>query len=445
MKVDKPNQTKREASLTCLSRRQVLMGASAAGVSIIAAPTLASASAIIVNVTSPPYNANPSSSDNTAAFQSALNAIANANGGVLQIPPGSYNLLSGLTYSGNSSVSIIGYGQELSVLVVNHTSTAIAISLSANNNCATIRDLGFVPLQSGGNAGTAIAVTVPSAASAWQNCLIEDVDFGVAYPNYTSFGTAVNLTNVFQSKVRNVNCHANVAGGTFVALNGRCIDNRVLDCNCDGYAIGVSVGAYSEGLHLTDCTLICGTAITTGASNYSSGINLLGLYVSGCEFNCTGVVMNLYQVNSAWISDTDIYGPKVATGSVTCSLQGSERVEISDCLFGGFFNTSQPTNQIGISTSSSSGAVTGSTIVDNCEFENLTTAIQLGSGTANFTASGIRMLAAGDGTLVNNPITYGSQMQQVVVDNSGNTTNNVSWFTTSTAAKTTSSRVTYER
>jgi polygalacturonase len=61
----------------------------------------------VVDVTTSPYNANPGLSDNTAAFQAALNYIASlSGGGTLVVPPGTYTFASsasGLTYTGGSS------------------------------------------------------------------------------------------------------------------------------------------------------------------------------------------------------------------------------------------------------------------------------------------------------------------------------------------------------
>ncbi len=238
-------------------------------------------------------------------------------------------------------------------------------------------------------------------------------------------------------------------------MNGLCVDCRVVGCSIDGYAAGIAVNSYSEGLHLIDSVFICGTAITTGTSDYGGsggGINLLGLYVQGCELNCTNTVLMLYQVNSAWISDTDLYGPRQANqqasgtaNTIACLLQGTGRVQISHCLFGGFFNTSNPSNQVAIATAASTAQGAYAVSINDCQFENTTTAVQIGAGSFNITAGASRMFQPGDGALVNTPITYGSVTQQVVLDNSGNTSNDVTWFSTTNGTNRTSYRVLYER
>ena len=430
--------------------RRTALRSGAMGLAVLAAGLPARAAANVIDVTSPPYNASPALPDNTPHFQRALDALLALGGGVLQVPPGYYMLQGPLDFStANGCLTVMGYGSELSILVVKHAGTALNVTYTnpGDSQSLVVKDIGFSPAPGAGAAGTAVALTLQHAQSAWPSCRFEDVDFGVQYPNYTVFDEALVLTNVWRSAIVNCTAHGNSRlGGNFLRLSGTCVDNRVQACNIDGYQTGVAVHHYCEGLHVVDTVFIGGTALTTGSSDYNNGINLLGLYISGCEFNCQDGVLCLYQVNSAWISDTDFYGPRAATGSVACALVGSGRIKISNCLFGGTLDVGAPSNQIGIATSSSTRVAAFAITVDDCDFENTLVAISLGAGTENVTGLGVRMLAPGDRALVNTPVVYGRFTQQPLVDGSGNSTNAVQWLTTVGADRhTVSRRTVYSR
>ncbi len=430
--------------------RRIVLRSGGAMLASIAAGAPARAAANVIDVTGAPYNASPGLPDNTASFQGALDALLALGGGVLQVPPGAYVLEGPLEFTAsNGSLTVMGYGSESSVLVVKHTGTALGVTYTnpGDSQGLVVRDIGFSPASGARAGGVAVALTLPRVQSAWPSCRIENVDFGVQYPNYTVFAEALSLTNVWRSAIVNCTSHSNAGlGDSFLALRGQCVDNEVSGCRIDGYQTGVSVHSYSEGLHILNTVFIGGTALTTGSSNYKNGINLLGLYLSGCELNCEGTVLSLYQVNSAWISDTDFYGPRVAGGSVACALIGSGRIKITNCLFDGSLDPAAPSNQVGIATSSSTQVATYAVTVDGCEFENMLVAVSLGQDTENFTGLGLRMLASGDRALVNAPVTYGTFKQQPLVDQSGSTTNVVQWLATGNAGnRTTSKRTIFSR
>ncbi len=404
----------------------------------------------VIDVTSDPYNASPNLADNTEPFQDALDALKAMGGGVLLVPPGYYALLGPLSYANpNGSLTITGYGSELSVLMIRHTATALNVAFSnpGDSQSLVLKDIGFSPAPGAGPAGTCVALSLAQVASAWPSCQIENVDFGTQSPGYSVFTTALNLTNVWRSAIVNCMAHSNSGmGETFLSLNGTCIDNRIDRCNVDGYRHGVTVGSYSEGLHITNTVFIGGTAVMTGTTGYNGAINLLGLFISGCEFNCTNTVLSLYQVNQGWISDTDIDGPSPSGGSVTCAMTGCSRLKFSQCHFLGPFNAQAPTGQTGILAASSPATPTIAISVDDCEFENILVAINLAAGTTNFTGLGIRMLAPGNAALVSAPIVYGAYTQQPLVDGSGNASNVVQWLaTTGTAGKNVTQRTIYSR
>lgn len=431
------------------NRRKFLSGA---GATLLAAcglrPKLAIAATEII-VTNPPFNAVPNSNqDNSPMFQSALDYISKCGGGVLQVPGGTYLFHSPLKYSG-SSLTILGSGQEVSVVVVQHSGTGLTVNLADATCCLTLKDIGITPMPGGQTwSAGAIACIVPGQQGDTTNFLAEDVDFGVAFgefgQQYSAYYQVIELSNTKSARISNCNAHANLlTGGIFLNLYGGCCDTRVMGCSIDAYAWGVVVSAYSVGLHITDTVFIGGTAVQTGARAYNGRVNLAGLYISGCEFNCKSTVLSLYQVNSGCISDSDIYGPQVATANIACKLIGCEKLTLHQLEFGGQFVGKAA--EIGIFATSSTTGPTLACRIDDCSFENTGIAIVYDVATTSCFATAIAMYQAGLGALVNTPIVWSNAVQQVFVDNSGNTSNDVSWLTsTANIPAASTGRIVYE-
>ena len=425
------------ASLPSVSRRGLLkLAGSFAAAGVVARPGLAFAGGGSIDVTSAPYGASPSKSDNSPAFQAALNAIAGNGGGRLYVPGGNYMLASPLSYSGGS-LTVVGDGQDNSVLIQTHGDTALTASFGSTSNCLTVRDLGFSPC-SGGMARGAIAVVVPAQPSGWQNAVIENVCIGVPYAasagQYTSYSAAISFTNTNRARVSNVNVHANmITGGIAVALGGNCYDTRILGSTLEGYGHGVAVLSYCEGLHLANNVIICGTAVSTGTSNYNAGafaINLLELLMSDCEINTTSECLMLYQVKNAQIVNCHFTGPKTPSGGMVAAIdmRGCTESMVENCTFANSW-TPGGTPVVGIAFNASSRIPTTSCHVSDVQFENTAIGIYFGGGATANTASNIQLLQPGCGALVNGVVGAGNWAQQVVVDVSGNTTNNAIWMT----------------
>jgi len=432
------------------SRRSLLSGGAATLLTEIALEPKRAFAATRVDVTSAPFNANPNSGqDSSSAFQAALNFLSEAGGGALIIPGGTYYFSNPLTYSGRS-LTILGDGQEVSICVIRHLGTGLTVKLADSTCCLTVRDIGITPMP-----GTArwtaggIACIVAGAKGKWQNCLIEDCDFGVPFGNfgeqYSSFYQALVLNNTTRARISNCNGHGNLLpGGIFLELQDGCNGTRVDGCSIDGYAWGLVVSAYSVGLHLNDTVFIGGTAVQTGAQPFNGPVNLLGFYITGCEFNCNNTVLILNQVTDGWISDTDLDGPQGGGSAIACMLQGCHQLTMHNLLFNGGFNGA--TNQIGVYATSSTNSPTGQCRLDSCRFENTGTAVVFDKGTQEFFCTDIAMYQSGLSALVNTPINWGNTTQQVYIDNSGNSSNDVNWLTsTSSLPAASTGRMAYER
>ncbi len=425
---------------TSLSRRGLLKSAGAfAAMGVLVKPSLALAGGGSVDVTAAPFNASQSKADNSAAFQAALNVIAGNGGGRLYVPGGNYLLASPLIYAGGS-LTVVGDGQDNTVLINTHAGVVLSATFNDNSRCLTVKDLGFSPCSGAGMAQGAIAVSLPAQPSGWENALIEDVCIGVPYATtgvmYSSYKAAISLTNTNRARINNVNVHANgMPGGVAVALGGVCYDTRVLGCTLEGYGCGVSTLGYCEGIHLANNVIICDTAVKTGTVNYNAGpfaINLLELLMSDCEINTNLECLYLYQVKNAQISNCHFTGPKVPSGAMVAAIdmRGCTESLVSNCTFAGAWAPGGAST-IGVAFNASSRIPTTSCHVSDVQFENTTVGVYFGAGATANTGTNVQVMTPGCGGLVNGAGAYG---QSDFVDVSGNTTNNASWLTTANTA-----------
>ena len=386
--------------------------------------------------------------DSSAGFQTALNTLQAMAGGELYIPPGNYTIAKGLTYSGYP-LSIIGAGQGVSVLLIPNVITVFSITLPASSFSLTVRDIGLSPLMAKGG-GTAFAITGSTSGPTTQTCLIEDVDLSVLQGGYTSFGTGLALINVKRSNIRNVNMHSNVGvfpGGSFASLSG-CIDVRFNNCTLDIVDTGFFVAGYSEGIHIID-TVVANTnvGISTGTTPYSGNgtttpyINLLGLYIDNCEFNCDLTSAVLAFVDTAWISNTHFSSGNVSYPAM--SILGSNGVQVSNCGYTGGFNANSPANWVGVMLGRVSGWATSLCSLNNCLFQNLGLGISIQQGAFNTVALGMHL--SYQGKLVSNPVIDGAYTVAVYQDVSGNSSNEVQTIGSQFGTGNTSNRVLYSR
>lgn len=388
------------------------------------------------------------SGDSSDGFQAALTMLQDIGGGVLVIPPGNYVISKPLSFTGQS-LAINGAGQSLSVLLIKNPIIVFSITLTSTGFTFTARDFGFSPLM-GGVGGTAISVSGVNSGATSQSCILDNIDFAILNPGYTSFQHALMLKSVQRVNIRNANMHSNagiVPGGSFATI-ADCVDVRFNNCSIDIVDTAFVVAGYSEGLHIIDTVVAnANVAIWTGNSPYSGNgsttpfVNLLGLYIASCEFNCDSGSAYLGYVDTAWLSDTHFSTGNAAAPAL--SVLGSSGVQVANCDFTGHFNPATPANWTGIVVASLNGWGSDLTIIDGCLFTNLGLGISIQPGAFNTTALGVR-LSYGPG-LVGNPVNVGNYAVMAWQDISGNTTNEIQTLASQSAYGNTTSRVTYSR
>ncbi len=391
------------------------------------------------DVTQPPFNADQTGTvDATSAFQAVLNVIQSYGRGTMKIPGGNYTLGGGLKLAG-ASLTVIGDGQASSILVVTHKGTALSVQCTQSNQCITMRDVGFAPVPSGGGpAGVAVAITGLATTSGWQGCSIQDVDLGFAFPNYTSFTTGLSLKNVWRGRVDHVNMHSNIGpapGSSFLILSG-CVDLAVTACNVDQIDVPIYVDGYSEGVRVQQCVFVSNVGISTGTGPYigngstSPLLNMLDLNVIDCEFNCLQQSLTLSYLNTGLITGCHFSGK---TPYAAIHIYASEGVQINSCDITGNFNAKSPQQCIGIRIDGSPAWGSTGNCIDNCLFANLSCGVLFAPGAYISSATNIRMLAPGAGSLVGAPQKFGDVSVTPYTDASGNSTNYASAITAGSA------------
>ncbi len=114
--------------------------------------------------------------DDSGAFEDAIDAIASAGQGVLYVPPGDYRFDRRVTKSvGRWDFALLGAGQGLSNLHSNNSEGVFQFTCSSRQSQTTIRDLSFLTGRSGG--GTALEVSQPAKGNLHKrNLLVENVE-----------------------------------------------------------------------------------------------------------------------------------------------------------------------------------------------------------------------------------------------------------------------------
>ncbi|MCX7013734.1 MAG: glycosyl hydrolase family 28-related protein [Candidatus Sumerlaeota bacterium] len=143
--------------------------------------------------------------DDSAAFQRALDAINAAGKGALHIPPGSYRIGARVSEELTSAgLSIIGEGQGVSCLLGDNSAGVLWLHDEWCKSQITIRDLSIYAARQG--AGTAIEVSSPArGVRNYRTFLMENVDIrGAGLPTRNYFDCGIKAIAQWRPLFRNV-------------------------------------------------------------------------------------------------------------------------------------------------------------------------------------------------------------------------------------------------
>jgi hypothetical protein len=152
------------------------------------------------------------STDDAAAFQAAIDAIATAGGGILYAPAGSYKIGTRVTKSTSAQeVAVVGDGPDVTRFLVPSTNTSgfLQITFSDKTSVVSLRD--FTLLAQGKQLGTGIEVTQPEGGNVHaRNAYLHRVELKGEDISEDCFTVGINLTGCWRPYLDSV-----LVGGPF--------------------------------------------------------------------------------------------------------------------------------------------------------------------------------------------------------------------------------------
>jgi hypothetical protein len=329
--------------------------------------------------------------DDTAAFNAAFNAIRIA-GGALIIPAGNYRLTAAIsvTLGTNAVISILGAGADITKLTW-AAGGGLAINLPGLTNSAHVRDMTFCTGANGG-ATIGLALNLTIASVSFPNSPQSDVSnvsfMGSDGALLTHFwGTAIKVSALTQISFLNVLVLGHTDQGAY-ETTGIGLDLEATSsvpgvlynfdsCTFNNLGTGINYGNWIQGVACVNCNFTgCGIGISapplTGEAQLS---------VTNCQFNCiTGIYLST-PIFSVMVTTSLFLIP--ATG-VGMQVTGEAQLNITANCFTSTLTS--PTTGQGIVVAA--GAQLGGTIVGNSFYNLPQPAINMAPGSGGFTISG---------------------------------------------------------
>lgn len=391
--------------------------ATAAANSAQEAETAASAASggLIVSIIA--HGGDPSgANDNTAALTAALAALT-GTGGTVFFPAGRYKFASQVSYNiptGVFSVSLVGAGQDASVLVWPAAAGGIKFNYSGISNSVHLRDLTLsTGAANGGNAinlsmaSSVINVGVAATSDIYRVTLRGDDGYGQT--DYWSTGLQIvnvsgiqvdTLTVAGSSSQQGIGCQISglSASSTYAVL----LD--IAKSNFVWLSTGFIYGSFVQGITIDQTNF---TFVTTGIGSAGSETGaLVQLAVSNSQFNPGAVAggqgINLAtQVGACQLNNNFfVIGGANQFGII---LQNAEHYQITANSIQGIGSTGSIGIQIGTTVSGAPGLISNNDIYGF----NGAWGIVLQAGCANclvlgntFTANTVNVLDQGTGNTI---------------------------------------------
>lgn len=207
-----------------------------------------------LDITAPPYNADPTGkSDSTPGIQAALNQVAANGGGAIYVPAGNYTITSGLTYNSSTGLLITGDGPQASNFRLASTAESIQY--------LTITQTGEFVNGNLGKQGTVV---------------IENVAFynDEQSASYSDTHAVIVMNNVNFGQVRNV-CIYEGTGPQWInqgIILNKCNQIDVDNANIFTAVNGVVVSGYSQVNNISNTSIW----MKTTGQPYAAAVLYLG-------------------------------------------------------------------------------------------------------------------------------------------------------------------------
>lgn len=346
--------------------------------------------------------------DNSAAWSSALAAIGTSNG-CIQLGSGTYKSTTAVNISlsstTNQSISITGAGPRTTVLYFPNATDGIVVGMQGAANGLNIVGMTIATGQTGGRAGLVINAKCSSDPSGKVNFgtgpqrLIDNVDFrgfdslssstGLG-SQYWGWGLIISNPSLFN--MRSITAYgpetAVAAGATGLLIQGTgnsCASAifNVSQGNFQRLSTGVVYGNAAQGLNITQSNFVDNF---TDVACPSTSTNVLQLTLSGNQFDngrlagSGGSVVIGCSLSDVMITGNLFYA-QGAVNSVILS-GGSYRFAISGNNFVQQPFNSMIGNGVNIFGSATHGIISGN------QFNDFSTGVLLGSGSSYFSVQG---------------------------------------------------------
>jgi hypothetical protein len=325
------------------------------------------------------WGADPTgSADSAAAINSALAANS-----YVQFPAGIFKVNSGISYtisSGTKSVTIIGAGQDNTILHWPNAAGGIKVTYADYKSSVHIGDLSLTTSISQG--GSAIQLINPTSAgnpSVGANSDIYRVtmrgDDGYVLTDVWTIGLDIqNVSNV-QIDSLSVLGPASTLYGTAISLVGLPSSNtyavafNVSKSTFNNLAYGIVYGSYIQGVTVAQ-TNFTGIQYGIYVPNSSTG-NLTQLSVTNSQFNCSAFSV----VESTLVGDTQLVNNLFIIPTAATVVQ---LVEANFSFSHNFVWSAGASSNAGLNVYN--GAAGPMDVADNI-FTGLATGVKIGSGT----------------------------------------------------------------
>lgn len=268
--------------------------------------------------------------NDSPAFQAALNYLQSHGGGKLVIPSGTYNIVNslGYTHQGRNGLNIEGEGENCVVLDWSGVGTMLLINYVNQYNITNIS--GFTATTVGVGTSTCIVLnqTLPvpdpanTSGSTIHNLMIRG-KLGLGQDNTSQYwGTGIDCNGVSNVNLFTVFiCGAHNASypttGTAVNFHGTLADIpvvlNVFGCTFNLCGTGISYGNYVQGMTVANTNF---TGCFVGIGCPPPGVGLFQLAVTSCQFNCQNGLsapQGVYMAGVLWTNNLHLL-PTNGTG-----------------------------------------------------------------------------------------------------------------------------------
>jgi len=221
-------------------------------VTLLALLLASSAFGLDITVTNAPYNAKPEDGLNdSAAFTSALDAIADAGGGTLSVPCGNYDFTNKVTVDLHAAnVTILGDGASISIIncASNNTDGVFFFNNTGDGSQLALKDF---TINTYGSGGTGIKIINSSfSANAICSLLMDDVNIMPDVEGEDYFDCQVDASNlkapVFFNCILTANIRSNGydhTGIRITSVDSPSFDNTYVKHTAHGYLLTGMTGA----------------------------------------------------------------------------------------------------------------------------------------------------------------------------------------------------------